>query len=114
MLKGALQPKITGKTYIFGNSPLTSLQKVLQEDGQWDMWLPDYEIQRSQFWTKETYGCVAYSNNNSKEILFKRMFGYEINIDDRDLVVGSGTVFGIGNDIISVAEYHRKNGFILE
>ena len=113
-LKGALIPKISEKTYLFGASPLTSLQKVLQEDGQWDSWLPDYEIQRSQFWTKETYGCVSYSNNNSKEILFKRMFGYDINIDDRDLVVGSGTVFGIGNDIISVAEYHRKNGFILE
>lgn len=114
MLKGALPPKITEKTYLFGASPLTSLQKVLQPDGQWDMWLPKYELQRAENWAKETYGCVSYSNNNSKEILFKRLFGYEINIDDRDLVVGSGTVFGIGNDIISVAEYHRKNGFILE
>lgn len=113
-LKGAIQPKITEKTYVFGNSPLTSLQKVLQEDGQWDNWLPDFELQRDKDWTKSTYGCVSFSNNNSKEILFKRMFGYDINIDDRDLTVLSGTVPEVGNDIISVAEFHRKNGLILE
>jgi hypothetical protein len=113
-LKGALQPKITEKTYVFGNSPLTSLQKVLQEDGQWDNWLPDFELQRDKDWTKSTFGCVSFSNNNSKEILFKRMFGYDINIDDRDLTVLSGTVPEVGNDIISVAECHRKNGLILE
>jgi len=114
MLNGALIPKISEQTYVFGNSPLTSLQKVLQPDGQWDDWLPDFELQRDKDWTKSTYGCVSFSNNNSKEILFKRLFGYEINIDDRDLTIGSGTIPDVGNDIISVAEYHRKNGFILE
>lgn len=113
-LKGAIQPKITENTYVFGNSPLTSLQKVLQEDGQWDNWLPDFELQQDKDWTKSTFGCVSFSNNNSKEILFKRMFGYDINIDDRDLTVLSETVPEVGNDIISVAECHRKNGLILE
>jgi len=114
MNTGFLIPKYTNTTYIFGESPLTSLQKVLQPDGQWTDWLPDFELQRDKDWTKSNYGCVSYSNNNCKEILFKRLYGYEINIDDRDLVVGSGTVPYVGNDIITVAEWHRKNGFILE
>lgn len=101
--------------YIMGaTSPIEKV--VLQENGQWDGFLPIVEIQRlpDNQYEQESYMCVSFSNQNCKEILHKRKYGYEINMDDQYLGVGSGTVRGQGNSVSGVAEWSRKNGWIKE
>jgi hypothetical protein len=97
--------------YEFGASPLNQKRKVLVSDGQWEEYLPEtYELQRNSHF--DSFGCVSYSHQNAIEILHKRVYGYEIDWDDRDLVVGSGTKPNHGNGIKTVAEWARKNGLL--
>ena len=97
--------------YEFGASKLSAVRKVLVPDGQWLDYLPAvYELQRNNKF--DSYGCVSFSHNNAIEILHKRVYCFEIDWDDRDLVVGSGTQPNQGNGIKTVAEWARKNGLI--
>lgn len=97
--------------YEFGASPLNDKRKVMVSDGQWDDYLPAvYELQRNNYF--DSFGCVSYSHQNALEILHKRTYGYELDFDDRDLVVGSGTTPGRGNGIKQVAEWARTNGLL--
>ena len=95
----------------FGASPLNQKRKVLVSDGQWLDFLPTtYELQRNGRF--DSYGCVSYSHQNALEILHKRTYGYELDFDDRDLVVGSGTKPGRGNGVKAVADWARNNGLL--
>jgi hypothetical protein len=95
----------------FGASKLSSTRKVLCPDGQWTEYLPaHFELQRNNYF--DSYGCVSYSRNNAHEILHKRLYGYDIDWDDRDLVVGSGTKPNQGNGVKAVADWARKYGTI--
>lgn len=99
--------------YEFGASPLNEKRKVLVSDGQWDEYLPAvFELQRNSHF--DSYGCVSYSNINAKEILHKRLYNIEVDFDDRDLVVGSGTKPGRGNGQKTVADWARNNGHLLD
>jgi len=96
--------------YEFGSSPIK--RKVLVYDGQWHNYLPDIELQRNNIF--DSYGCVSYSFLNAIEILHRRVYGYELNFDDRDLVVGSGTKPRVGNSFTGVANFARNSGLLLE
>lgn len=88
---------------------------ILRPDGQHDDFLPVVEIQRLKDGTGEdTYWCATCSRNNCLETVHKEKFGHEINIDDQFVAVGSGTRKYVGNSLIAVAEWGRRNGFILE
>ncbi|HEY9826383.1 MAG TPA: hypothetical protein V6D19_13125 [Stenomitos sp.] len=53
---------------------------VLQADGQWDAFLPEYEPQAEKF---ETCGCTVWGSQNALEILIKRITGIEPNYSER-------------------------------
>ena len=84
---------------------------VLQENGQWDEFLPLFEAQYNPV---ETFACASFGTLNAIEILLKRMFGYEENYSDRFLAKVSGTDPKIGNSPQTVAEYLRKIGVPLQ
>lgn len=73
--------------YIFGSSILPS--DILQPDGQWDAYLPKEETQISLYF--ETYNCTGFGTLNCLEILYKRLFGQEINYSDRYTAICAGT-----------------------
>ena len=102
----------TADDFEFGASKLSATRKVLVLDGQWDEFLPPPELQRND--RGDVFGCVSYSHNNAIEILHRRFYGYEMNWDDRDLTVGSGTVPYKGNGIKKVAQWARDNGLLKE
>ena len=83
-------------------------KKVIQEDGQWDNFLPAIEIQRD---TYETSNCTAYGSTNLVEILFKKLFGEEKNYSERFTGIMAGTR-PPGNNPHSVLETIRKKGLI--
>lgn len=99
--------------YEFGVSKLSASRKVLCSDGQWVDYFPKhFELQRNNLF--DSFGCVSYSHNNAIEILHKRVYGYEKDWDDRDLVVGSGTIPNRGNGVKAVAQWAKNNGLILD
>lgn len=113
--KGLLVLEQSEEDHILGGtSPIPLV--VIRPDGQHDDFLPEVEIQRvgNQGANTDTFGCVTFSNNNCKETTHKEKYGYEINMDDQFLMVGSGTVPYQGNGVAKVAEWGRKNGFIKE
>lgn len=81
MIKGELKQfgfdpsKVTIKpeSWKFGsNIPLV----VLNEDGQWDGYLPVYEPQAEKY---ETFGCTVWGGQNQIEGMMKFLFGFEPN-----------------------------------
>ena len=84
---------------------------VLQENGQWDEFLPLFEAQYNPV---ETYACASFGTLNAIEILLKRMFGADENYSDRFLAKVSGTDPKTGNSPQTVAEYLRKIGVPLQ
>ena len=65
--------------YILGG--LVSLPKiVLQEDGQWDDYLPITEYQAPNY---ETFACTCYGTTSILEILLKKIEGKEYNFAER-------------------------------
>lgn len=106
-----LEPVVEGD-YILGANDPKNLGEVLVEDGHWEKFLPEQEIQRVR--DGDTFCCVTFSNLNVMEMLHKRKYGYEINGSDMFLGVGSGTKRGVGNGLKTVAEWKRKNGFVYE
>lgn len=98
--------------YILGAFDPKGLGQVLIEDGHWTPYLPVQEIQRVR--DGDTYGCTGYSDNNVDEFIHKRKYGYEINISDMFVVVGSGNVRGVGNTMKAPAEFKRTKGLVFE
>lgn len=110
---GLVLQDLVPEDYILGaNDPKKLGHQVLIEDGHWANHLPVQEIQRVR--DGDTFGCVSFSFNNALEMLHKRKYGYEINVSDRFVTVGSGTVRGVGNSMKGVSEWVRKNGFVYE
>lgn len=109
---------------------------VLEEDGQYDAYLPDEEAQ--SFYTPahfDTQSCVSFSATNNIEILMNRMlakglfsaeakkfltdYGYinpqtgKINVSDRFVAKTSGTTQN-GNSLPAVGDAIRKCGLVPE
>lgn len=95
------------KAYILGG--WGSLPKiVLQMNGQWDDFLPQYEAQADRF---ETCGCTIYGTQNCIEILLKRLTGVEQNYSERFNYILAG-ISCPGTDPHYVCESIRQNKVI--
>ena len=99
------EPPVPGKDYVFGG--YTKLKgEVLQADGQWVDYLPEFERQyRNGF---ETNACVSYGTINAIEILTKRIFVKEVNLSDRFVAKRSDTDPYSGNTPQKVAQTIRE------
>lgn len=104
---GLIIDKQKPEDYIFGASPLTP--EILQEDGNWEPFLPYKEIQNLN--GVEPFACVSFTILNCLEILIKRKYGEDKNFSDRFLAAISGTGAG-GNSPNVVAEFLRKLGVV--
>jgi uroporphyrinogen-III synthase len=68
---GFTPPVITEDNYVLGG--LTTLPKiVLQVDGQWDKFLPEFELQTDPDF--DTFNCVAFATTSAVELLVKRLY----------------------------------------
>jgi len=99
------------RDFMAGASPVP--QVALQEDGQWDNFLPVYESQLIEQ-SIDTLGCVTFSQLNCFEILFKRLFGVEVNFSDRSIAKLSNTDKNNGNWPMNVLNTIRKYGLTAE
>ena len=66
---GFLKPVIKPEDYVLGGFRSAPFE-VLQENGQWDAYLPAIELQSTPRY--ETNGCVAFGTTSCVEILMKR------------------------------------------
>lgn len=107
--RGFVADNITPDQYVFGSEQLGG--EVLQEDGQWDDYLPEKEIQRKN--RVETMSCVSFGTLNCLETLFKRVYGTDNNYSDRFLAVVSETTKR-GNSPHKVGEALRRFGSVKE
>lgn len=81
---------------------------MLQNDGQWDNFLPIYEPQAEDF---ETCGCTVWGSQNAIEIYLKRITGIEPNYSERfNYILADITCPGA--DPHYVLESMRANGVI--
>lgn len=83
---------------------------VLQQDGQWDKFLPKDEIQNNYGF--DPYSCTSYGTINAIEILLKQK-GIIEEYSERFLAIASNTV-PPGNDPHTVCEAIRKVGLVDE
>lgn len=109
---GYKDPVIKPEDYVLGDGNLAG--EVIMPDGHgWGAFLPNAEVQAQ--YGIDPYACTNYSINNAIEILLKRKFGGYYDYSERFSAIGSGTdPLKGGNDINTVAEFHRKNGFLNE
>lgn len=84
---------------------------VLQEDGQWDNFMPVEELQLGTYF--DTFACVTFSALNCIETLFERKFGVPANFSDRFTAKKSGTTRN-GNSLVAVASSIRHDGLVDE
>ena len=107
---GFLEPTIIKDDYIFGAKRSAPID-VLQPNGQWDLFLPENEIQIRDF---ETWNCTAFATLNVLETLLKRKFAGDYNFSERYVGVMAGTdPEKGGNDPQTVIETIRtKSGII--
>lgn len=104
---GFVKPKIRKDHYVLGGGMLP--EEILQPDGNWSNFLPDFEPQNKKF---ETYNCTGFNTLNAIETILRRL-GIEENYSDRWLGIIAGTKYP-GNDPHIVAEAIRKYGLIPE
>ena len=99
------------RDYIAGSSPVP--QVVLQENGDWSNFLPDYECQivGQSF---DTMACVTFSMLNCFESLYQRLFGVNVNFSDRFIAKLSGTDKYNGNFAMNVLTAIRTYGLVDE
>lgn len=76
---GFQEPVITETHYIEGDGRLLGAS-VLNPSGDWEKWLPIYEPQAEKF---ETFGCTIWGLQNQVETLYKFLYNYEPNYDER-------------------------------
>jgi len=94
--------------YVFGGNKLSG--KVLNQYGQWDIYLPDSELQKRN--GLETQNCVSYGTLNCLEIILRKR-GILANKSERYTGVLADTDQS-GNSPNKVAESIRKKGVIPE
>lgn len=83
---------------------------VLQDDGQWDDFLPSEDIQNRYGF--DPYSCTSYGTINAIEILMRKM-GVNADYSERYLAIASNTR-PPGNDPHVVCETVRKMGLVSE
>lgn len=99
---------IFNEHYLLGAA--NSLPKIIvRTDGQWDNFLPTYEVQYGEYF--DTDNCTGYGTENAIEILQKGKYGEPRNYSERFLGIAAGTK-PPGNDPQTVCEAARKNGLI--
>ena len=69
---GFIPDKIQPEDYVFGGIGIPT-EPVLQPDGQWDVFLPEGEMQAKN--GVETFACTAFGTTSAIEILMKRKYG---------------------------------------
>lgn len=85
-------------------------KEVLQEDGQWDNWLP---LTESQALSVETQACTVFGTLSAVEMLVDRRYGKEKNWSDRWLAWNSD-ITPQGQDPHHTCETLRKGGTPLQ
>lgn len=105
---GFVEPIITPEDYVFG---LQLTPETLREDGQWDDYLPEIEIQKQR--GVETSSCVTFGTLNCIEILYKRKYNQEPNYSERYTAVLADTNT-VGTTPTAVCEAIRKQGVIAD
>lgn len=104
---GFIEDIIDSTHYVLGkNTKLPNL--ILQPNGQWDKYLPKYEIQNENF---ETSGCTVWGWQNLIETLYCRVFGKEPNYSERFTYIRAGVTLA-GASPHKVAESIRKEGLL--
>ena len=105
---GYIKPVISPTDYVLGASPLP--KKILQPDGQWVKYLPEWEPQSKDF---DSYNCTAYNTLACFEALFERIFDEESDFSDRFTGIKAGTK-PPGNDPLTIGLSMHKSGVIPE
>jgi len=98
------------KAWILGGGNIP--WEVLQQDGKWQKFLPNPEMQNKR--GIETYDCTGFAILEAIETYERRKFGKVINYSDRWLGIIAGTGERRGNDPHTVCEAIRKYGLIPE
>jgi hypothetical protein len=106
---GFIPDEIQEEDYVLGDGNLQG--EILQDTGQWAMFLPKEEIQYRK--GLETSNCTAYATLNCIEIIHKKRYGCETNYSERFTGILAGT-YPPGNSPHKVAESIRKGGVVLE
>lgn len=106
-----LTPIVIGKDYVLGSYGSLG-GDVLQPTGQWDVDLPEDEVQNLN--GIEPYACTLFALLNCVETLIKLQFGEDRNYSDRWLAKATGTDSKLGNDPQYVAEYLRAHGVVAQ
>lgn len=96
------------RAYVLGGS-IELPKVVLQENGQWDKFLPVYEPQFNEFF--DSYGCTVWGWLNAIEIMEKRLTGIEKNYAERFNYI-LAKIKPPGADPHEVAEVIRERGVI--
>lgn len=98
------------KAYVLGGA--VELPKViLQENGQWDKFLPVYEPQFNEFF--DSFGCTIWGSENGVEIYEKRLTGIEKNYSERFNYI-LAKIKPPGADPHEVLECIRERGLIAD
>jgi len=95
--------------YVLGGAELPT--EVLQENGQWDIYLPENELQRRN--GLETMNCNKYGTLNCIEVLILRLFNLKQNYSERYIGVMSRTSKS-GNSPQRVIETIRKESGLIK
>lgn len=104
---GFIKGNIIEEDYIFGGSQVE--REVLQANGQWFDFLPEYEPQSTDEF--ETDGCTIYGTENAIEMIMKRKFGINANYSER-YIYNLIPIRPPGGSPQVVAEIIRKGGLI--
>lgn len=106
--------------YVLGSNDPRNLGQIIQDDGDWTPFLPAVnEIQRlnnpdPKTGETDTDWCTIFSDDEVDETIHKKKYGTEINISDKFVAVGSGTVRGQGNSMKAASEFKRTKGILFE
>lgn len=107
---GFIEPITSPDDYVFGAGNVQS--EILQENGQWDEYLPKDETQLFKDRT-DTYNCTAYGTLNCLEVLFRRLFNTPAEYSERFTGIVAGTK-PPGNSPQTVIQSIRKNGLLAD
>jgi len=88
-----------------------ALKMILSEKRDYTDYLPAYEGQKRVF---DTFSCVVFSGLNNLEIIFKKLYGFEINFSDRYLAGMVPVTPGRGTTYSAFWDAVRKAGMVLE
>ena len=106
---GLILDEITPDNYVLGGGMVP--REVIRPNSDWDMFLPDREIQHND--SIDTSNCTGFAFANNIEILMYALFGRRLNYSDRFIGINAGT-WPPGNTPHRVGEAIRKRGMVLE